>query len=349
MNNSFDLTQLGWDYFFEQQLKPGELESGEVVRVFSVHGKIVDFLSESGYRSITMPGSWKKLDDEVLPATGDWLLISNDGERIERVLDRKSVFKRKAAGHAAKVQLIAANIDTLFIVTSCNQDFNLSRLERYLALAIDSGAVPVLLLTKIDLCDDADSYLEQVQELRSDIETVLLNSKDMESTKQLSPWCGTGKTIALVGSSGVGKSTLINTLCTNADQKTADIREDDRGRHTTTRRSLHLLQDGGVLVDTPGMRELQLEGCDDGIRSLFQEIEDVSARCKFSNCAHIGEPGCAIAIALEKGEIDERRYANYQKMIAEHQINTESIAHRRNRDKTFSKLYRAAKTEKKSR
>lgn len=242
------------------------------------------------------------------------MLIPNEGERPLRMLCRETVLMRKAAGKRKNDQLIAANVDTLFIVTSCDQDFNASRIERYLALAFEAGIKPVVVLTKIDLSDDVDSFKQAAQALQNNLCVECVNAKDNASLASLGTLCTGGHTIALVGSSGVGKSTLINSL-TDAEQSTAEVSiEDGKGQHTTTSRSLHLLKNGGMLIDTPGIRELQLSDCESGIEDTFDDVSQFLGHCKFSNCQHKTEKGCAIKNALESGELDSRRWESFQKL-----------------------------------
>ena len=248
------------------------------------------------------------------------MLIPDEGERPLRILARETLLIRKAAGKRTHDQIIAANVDTLFIVTSCDQDFNVSRIERYLALANEAKIQPVIVLTKIDLSDDVDSFKQSAMVLQNNLRVECVNAKENASLASLRTLCTEGHTIALVGSSGVGKSTLINSL-TDADQETANVSvEDGKGQHTTTSRSLHLLHDGGILIDTPGIRELQLSDCESGIEDTFDDVSQFLGCCKFSNCQHQTEKGCAIKDALESGELELRRWESYQKLQDEQKL-----------------------------
>lgn len=239
---------------------------------------------------------------------------------------------RKAAGKRTEDQIIAANVDTLFIVMSCDQDFNTSRIERYLALAYASNITPVIVLTKIDKAEEVTSFEQAVQTLKDDLRIEMVNAKDKLNLDSLRSLCTAGHTIALVGSSGAGKSTLINNLA-DADQLTAEVSEEDgKGQHTTTSRSLHLLDDGGILIDTPGIRELQLSDCETGIEDTFDDVIEFMTQCKFNNCQHDTEKICGIKASLESGELDQRRWKNYQKLQEEQkQRNTPSYEKGRSR------------------
>lgn len=330
---------LGWSHFFQQQLSLEEWELTVPARVFAVHRNTFDVAGEHGRQTITLPGNWHRRDPEELPTVGDWLLLDWSTGQAQKLLERKSLFRRKAAGSESKVQLIAANVDTLFVVTSCNQDFNLSRLERYLALALESKVEPVVVLTKTDLVDDISDYLRQAMSLNPDMAVEGVNALDSVSAASLSSWCGSGQTVALVGSSGVGKSTLINSLCGEPRQETGAIRQDDaRGRHTTTSRTIHFLPEGGLLIDSPGLRELQLSDCQGGISSLFEDIEELAQSCRFNDCRHQHEEGCAVKAAVSWGDLSPRRLANYRKLMAEQERNAETIAERRRRERNFGKF-----------
>jgi ribosome biogenesis GTPase len=276
----------------------------------NVHRSGLQVVGENIDQHVELSGS----DHELQATVGDWLLFNIETQRVVRRLERKSLFRRRAPGTDRREQLIAANVDTLFIVTSCNKDFNASRIERYLALAAEARIQPVIVLTKMDLSDDSDSYKNEALKLQNDIRVECVNAKDKLSLAALKTFCTEGHTIALIGSSGVGKSTLINNL-TDSDQLTAEISEEDgKGIHTTTSRSLHLLQDGGILIDTPGIRELKLTETESGIEDTFEDVTQYLGVCKFKNCQHETEAGCAIKTALESGELDQRRWESYQKL-----------------------------------
>jgi ribosome biogenesis GTPase len=336
------LTQLGWRPFFQQQLR---LEQWEypVVRVIAQHRNRLDLLGAAGEQGLD-------LHSEIPEITvGDWLVLSPNG-KFEKLLDRQSLFRRKAAGSKVGNQLIAANVDTLFVVTSLNEDFNLNRIERYLSLANEVGAVPVIVLSKADLCDDPEIFCSQVQALDSLLMVVTINCLDENEVHKLSPWCKTGDTVALMGSSGVGKSSLVNTLLGKTVQSTGAIREDDsKGRHVTTGRSLHWIPQGGLLLDTPGMRELQLADCDVGVNTTFADITSLAGRCRFGNCQHDSEPGCAVRNAIDHGELEARRLSSYQKLMREQTFNSATLVEKRAKDKSFGKMIKAHLSDKTSR
>ncbi len=339
MTISISLLQLGWCPFFQQQLSLEEWGSHDLGRIVGHHRSIIDVMTEHGRTTLSLTSSMPLL------TVGDWVLLDRDG-RFNRALDRISLFSRKAAGTRISEQLIAANIDTVFVVCSLNDDFNLNRIERYLALAGDVGVEPVVVLTKSDCCNDPRTYVRQVQSLNALMMVEAVNALDSASTKVLESWCGAGKTVAFLGSSGVGKSTLINTLLGQARQSTATIRDDDgKGRHTTTSRSLHIMPAGGILLDTPGMRELQLADCEQGVNEVFSDISDLAAQCRFADCQHQKEPGCSVRAAVQSGHLDERRLASYHKLMREQAINGASLAEKRAKDRSLSRYYRSVQLE----
>lgn len=332
-----ELHELGWRPFFQSQVAAEADQQLLPARVAAVHrGRLEVLTAPDDKRSLTAG-----IPDTGELAVGDWLLLDADGQRVLRVLDRIGAFKRRAAGTSAKTQLIAANVDTLFIVTSANRDFNVARLERYLALAYEAGAFPVVVITKADTAESIDEFVREASRLAPGLLVEALDARSPEQVVVLEPWCGDGQTVALLGSSGVGKTTLMNTL-SGSDEKTRAAREDDqRGRHTTTYRSMHRLAGGGWLIDTPGMRELKLVDVGDALDDVFAEVTALAERCRFSDCVHENEPGCAVQRAIEEGELDADRLRRYRKLLSEDRRNTETLAQRRSRDKDLGKLYKS--------
>lgn len=326
---------LGWQPFFAQQISVEEMSETPPVRVTEVH--------RSGLRVLGQ-GIDKMVPPRADATVGDWLLLDRALPSASRVLERKSLIKRRAAGHDRSVQLIAANLDTAFIVTSCNLDFNVARLERYVALAFEAGVAPVILLTKADLCDDPAAYVADAEAISADVAVLTLNAKSDEPRTKLAPWCKPGQTIAFLGSSGVGKSTLTNALSVSEVAATQEIREDDaKGRHTTSHRQLHILPSGCAVLDTPGVRELQLTEAETGVAEVFSDLDTLSLECRFRNCSHVSEPGCAVLAALDRGDVDAARLGRWRKLVAEDRHNTASLAQRRSKDKAFGKMVRQAK------
>lgn len=338
---SSELSQWGWRPFFQQQLSLEEWENTTPARIVNYQRSV--FTAQSGSNSFTLSIT------ASTPAmtVGDWILLDEE-QRFVRLLDRASLFTRKAAGPKVDTQLIAANIDTVFIVCSMNQDFSLNRIERYLALVHEAQVEPVVVLSKADLCNNPEDFIQQVQALDPLLMVLAVNGLDPESVRALATWFGIGNTIALLGSSGVGKSTLVNTLMGRSTQATAAIRENDgEGRHTTTSRSLHQLPDGslfpgGLVLDTPGMRELQLTASEQAVAATFADIADLASRCRFGDCQHEREPGCAVRTAIENGDLDERRFTSYQKLLREQALNSATLAERRSRERKLGKMYRKA-------
>ncbi|MEZ9190036.1 ribosome small subunit-dependent GTPase A [Vibrio sp. 10N.286.52.F8] len=338
-SHPMSLQQLGWQPVFQQQLTLEDYDHSVIARIVAHHRNGYTLASEQG--EIVLPIH----QNQPAMTVGDWVILNSELQ-FDRLLERQSLFSRKAAGSRVAEQYISANIDTVFIVVSLNNDFNLSRIERYLALANEAQVEAVIVLTKKDLCDDYEDKVQQVQSLDPMLMIEAVNSLDQDSTQVLSPWCKIGKTVALMGSSGVGKSTLVNSLLGEASQATGGIREDDsKGRHTTTSRSLHLLASGGLLLDTPGMRELQLADCAEGVSETFSDVEELAMHCRFSDCHHESEPGCKIRAAIESGELSERRFTNYQKLLREQARNGASLAEQRANSKQLSKMYKTVQSE----
>ena len=256
------------------------------------------------------------------PAVGDYVIAEwpedSSNAVIHSVFPRKSCFIRKAAGPEKQEQVVAANIDTVFLCMSLNNDYNIRRIERYLAAAYDSGASPVIVLTKADLCDDVEIKISEIQSVAFGVDVLAVSSINMDFDV-LMKYILPGKTIAFLGSSGVGKSTLINRLLGNDRIATGGLRNDDKGRHTTTHRELITLENGAFLIDTPGMRELGMWDNESGIDTVFSDIEELISQCKFSNCTHTNEPGCAVQKVLSEGTLDMTRWQSYLKLKKENE------------------------------
>jgi ribosome biogenesis GTPase len=342
MKNS--LHHYGFVPFFARQTSLDEIEQGRVGRVTVVHRSLIKVSDGSEERSIPITPAWHSGNPEQKPTVGDWVVLDDECSRVERVLDRKSLFRRVAAGDKTEIQLIAANIDILFVVTSCNEEFKESRLERYLALAVEAGVTPVVVLTKTDLSDDPDSYAERARSVRSGVPVESINSLDRSTFDGVMAWVEPGSTIALVGSSGVGKSTLLNTLAEATIAATKEIREDDKkGRHTTSHRALHRLPGGGLLIDVPGIRELKVAEVDEALATVFDDIEAMASKCRFADCRHESEPGCAVRNAVDNGDIEARRLRNYLKLLRENERNSTSLAEKRSQGRAFAKLVKQVK------
>jgi ribosome biogenesis GTPase len=341
------LHELGWTHFFQSQLTLETLETALPFRVTGVQRNLIECLGLDAHGQVqsyslsTYP--WRNEPPENHPTVGDWLLLDHALQLLQ-LLERKTLLKRRSAGSEAMLQLIAANIDTLFVVTSCNEEFNLNRIERYLVLAAEAGIEAVVVLTKKDLCADTSVYVDVLRKNYPNLPVEVINATDARDVATLEMWCASGQTIALLGSSCVGKSTLINSLKGNAEQATAPTREkDSKGRHTTTSRSLHHLRGGGILLDTPGMRELQIVDCEEGIHSTFADIAQLAEQCRFHDCQHLNEPGCTVRKAIENGELEQRRLDNYHKLMAEQARNSKSLAERRQHERALGRFYKQAK------
>ncbi len=341
------LQDYGWSPFFANQLDLTEIESLTPGRVLAVHRSAIIVQDSQGEHRLTLGSRWYAGEPESRPTVGDWLLLNPTKDKAVRMLERKSLLKRLAAGPTSEVQVIAANIDTIFIVTSCNQEFNESRLERYLAVTSESGAQAVVILTKMDLVAQADIYVDRVRSVSASVPIELVNALDPTTLAGTRAWCPAGQTVALIGSSGVGKSTLVNSLAGRTIQRTGGIREDDaHGRHTTTSRSLHLLDGGALLLDVPGLRELGLVSTAHGVAELFDDLDVLIDRCRFADCTHGSEPGCAVLAAIDSGELDPRRFRNYQKMLREEARNTATIAQKHEAARAVGRLHRKIKKAK---
>ena len=284
------------------------------------------------------------------PAVGDYVMAScadPDTAIIHQLLPRRSLFVRKAAGTSKTEQVVAANIDTVFLCMSLNNDFNLRRLERYLSVAWESGADPVVVLTKADLCTDLPQKQREVEAIAMGVDILTTSAMESDGYRQITPYITEGRTVAFVGSSGVGKSTLINRLLGEERLVTDGLRNDDKGHHTTTHRELLFLPNGAMVIDTPGMRELGMWDAASGVEQTFGDIEELAARCRFRNCSHASEPGCAVRAALESGHLDTGRWQSYQKLKNENSYAADSKSYLAAKEKKFKEISKINKYHKK--
>ena len=320
------LHALGWTPFFDAQFQPYQASGLVPARVMEEQ--------RNSFRIATTPDALHQaeltgklrrdasLGSRIRPCTGDWVaaaLPEHPGglALIHHVLERRTCFSRQEAGTRTAEQVVAANVDTVFLVQSLNQNFNVRRIERYLALLWESGAEPVVVLSKADVCADPAPRVEEAERAARGVSVLTVSAVREGGVEPLRPYLATGRTVALVGSSGVGKSTLVNALMGEELMDVQGIREDGRGRHTTTSRHLVALPSGGLLLDTPGMRTVLLWAGEEGIARTFDDVDAVAKRCRFRDCTHRSEPGCAVREALESGELDRDRMRSYEKLERE--------------------------------
>ncbi|ANU11660.1 GTPase RsgA [Planococcus antarcticus DSM 14505] len=313
------IEQYGWNTNWQKKINAPGIPG----RVTLEHKNLYRVVTENGEWLCSLSGKYRHQHHGTeFPCVGDWVMTEQmPGEEkgiIQQVLPRTSQFSRKGAGETSDIQLIAVNVDTVFLSMSLNHDFNVRRLERYLLAAWDSGSNPVIVLTKKDQCQDIDPYMRQVESVAFGVPVFAVSALTGEGIEELQKQLSSSKTGALLGSSGVGKSSLINALSGSEQMMVQDIRKDDsKGRHTTTHREMILLPAGGLMIDTPGMREFQLGDYSEGIEAGFSDVEELAIACRFRDCAHHDEPGCSVQEALQNGALDAGRYGSYLKLKRE--------------------------------
>ena len=320
------ITELGWDSSFQNHFKSWEMPGFVPARVVSELKNSYRVYSQYGALSAKISGKMRyevEVRDQY-PAVGDWVVVKLEPNKrkgvIQAILPRKSKFSRKVAGARTEEQVVAANVDTVFIVSGLDggRNFNLRRIERYITLARNSGAAPVAILNKMDMCPDIDVFIRSIEPIAQGGPVHPVSAKERIGLDALGRYLTRGKTVAFLGPSGVGKSTIINALLGVERQETGEIRESDRrGRHITTRRELILLPSGGAVIDTPGMREIQLWADENDLREAFQDIEALAKKCCFNDCQHHTEPGCAVKAAIQCGDLDAARLESYHKLQSE--------------------------------
>ncbi|MCB1023122.1 MAG: ribosome small subunit-dependent GTPase A [Acidobacteria bacterium] len=344
------ISDLGFDDWFENQINDSESGNFELARVTAVHKDSCVITNGNWQTRAEVTGKllFSAESSLDLPTVGDWVFVQYFGEDssaiIHEILPRRSILKRKTAGRKVEFQAIASNIDIAFVVQSLDSDLSIRRLERYLVMIREGNIEPVILLSKKDLLSDPE-VIEKLEEIRNafpELEVIAFSNDQNDGIDRIREFLAVGKTLCLVGSSGVGKTTLLNKLIGEELFATKEVREkDSKGKHTTTNRQLIILKNGGMIIDTPGMRELGNIGVESGIDSVFDEITDLESCCKYNDCSHSNENGCAILEALDEGVISEERFSSYKKMKAESAHNEMSYQEKKMRSKKLGKLYKS--------
>jgi ribosome biogenesis GTPase len=341
----YDLKTLGWNSFFEKEFESHKDQGYEVGRVALEYQGIYRVFTDGGEMLAEVTGKlrFQARERADFPAVGDWVVITPNANEnrasIHAILPRLSKFSRKAAGEATEEQIVATNVDTIFLVQGLDKNYNLRRIERYLALARESGSRPVIILSKADLSEKAGELSREVEKVAAGVPVHVISSKLSQGLDPLYQYLGVGLTVGFIGSSGVGKSTLINRLLGKEQQKTQEVREEDsKGRHTTVHRELIVLPQGGLLIDTPGMRELQLWDAGESLADTFSDIETFARDCYFSDCRHENEPDCAVKAAVAEGMLDAKRLESYKNLQKER-------AQQRSRQDAKPQLSRKEKTK----
>ena len=347
------------DYGFKESLIKNNIGDKIPARIITTHRDRYEIVCDKGFGFAKIKrGCFYDNPNSIYPTTGDFVLIEwNDSgdSMITETLKRESSFSRTASAsdknhelHKQHEQLVAANFNYVFIMQSLNNNFNLHRMERYLTLAWQSGGIPVIILTKSDLVNDVYEYINRVEEIAISVDIYAISCKTGNGIEDIKKYFEKGKTLVFLGSSGVGKSTLVNTLYGEEIMQTSEIREDDsRGRHTTTSRNLIMLPNGAMVIDTPGMRELGMWEAEDGLNKTFKDVEEYLGKCKYRDCTHTNEPGCAILTAIESGELPIERYNSYIKLKNEVRYNSDSESYLKEKKEKFRNIAKYNKENKK--
>ena len=347
------LLDIGWNNNIEDNYKKLEIDnvllgriifhSGKQYKITTTTGELIANISSSVINSIK--------NKSELPSVGDWVCLKKIDEfrpyNIVKIIPRINKLSRKVAGDKSEEQIIASNIDIVFIMTSVDDDFNIRRLERYLAMSNQINSKPIIIINKIDKCNNLEKYIKETEQIFQNTSIISISAKEGKNIQDVNKHIEKGKTIILLGSSGVGKSTLINQILGYSRQKVGNIRKkDSKGRHITTNRELIILPKGGILIDNPGLREIQLWSSEIGISKTFEDIEELSRQCRFSDCTHNAEPGCAIKRTIELGKLSQERVDSYKKLLREQEYlnNRRNTYERRKKDRKLGKIYRQGKS-----